>query len=269
MVQKLLGEINDYNLEGVRICLEQGIDCNRAGRGETPLRAAVTRGADDELILLLLNYGADINRGNRSGETPLMLAARMGYPGIVRLLLRHGASVDAQDKGGNTALIDAVINDYFSLQELIGAGADIHHKNHAGLTPLDYAFNSQQYSSAYFLIQAGAKVEVAKFSSERHAETAAYWILHSAPALYAVEAGDYGLLKAQLERGTPTGTLRGDDSKEPLLVTASQRNHLDLVRLLLENGADVHIQAAGGRTALKVAKNEEVIHLLQEYGAES
>ena len=104
MVQKLFDEINDYNLEGVRICLEQGIDCNRAGHGETPLRVAVTRGADDEPILLLLNHGADINRGSRSGEIPLIPAARMGYPGIVRLLLKHEAGVHIQSAGGRTAL---------------------------------------------------------------------------------------------------------------------------------------------------------------------
>ncbi len=268
MLQRLSDEIDQDNLDGVLACLEQGADYNSARRdGETPLRATVARGADDELILLILNHGADINRGNRSGETPLMLAARMGYPGIVRLLLRQRALVDAQDKGGSTALMNAVMSDYYSLQELIGAGADVHHKNSIGLTPLDYAFNSKQYSSAYFLIQAGAQVELAKFSSERHAEAAVYWVLHSAPALYAVEAGDHGLLKTQLEQGTPTGTRRGDDSKEPLLVTASERGHLSLVRLLLENGADVHVQSAGGRTPLKAAKSEDVIQLLRECGA--
>lgn len=263
----LFDEINNYNLNGVLACLEQGADPNSAKRGQTPLQAAVARGADDELLLLLLNRGADINLANRSGETPLMLAARMGFPGIVRLLLKNGVQVDKEDKGGSTALMDAVMNDYFSLQELIVAGADLHHQNKIGLTPLDYAYNSQQYSSAYFLLEAGARVERAKFNSERHAKASTYWVLHSAPALHAAELGDYALLKRQLGLGTPTDTRRGDDSKEPLLVTASQYGHCDLVRLLMENGADVHIQSAGGRTALKVARSQKMIELLRECGA--
>lgn len=263
----LFDEINQYNLNGVLACVEQGANPNLVKRGQTPLQAAVSRGADDELILLLLNRGADINLTNRSGETPLMLAARMGYPGIVRLLLENGAQVNDEDKGGSTALMDAVMNDHYSLQELIRAGADLHHQNKIGLTPLDYAYNSQQYGSAYCLVEAGAQVERAKFNSERRAKVATYWVLHSAPALHAVELGDYALLKMQLEQGTPTDTRRGDDSKEPLLVTASEYGHCALVRLLLENGADVHIQSAGGRTALKVAKSQEIIELLREHGA--
>jgi len=262
----LFNEIEQESLSGVLVALEQGADCNRAKRGVTPLQAVVTRGAADELILVLLSHGAEIDRANRFEVTPLMLAATMGYPGIVRLLLKQGATVDAQDKGGSTALMKAVMNDYFSLQELIHAGADLHHQNQIGLTPLDFAYNSQQWSSAFFLCQAGARVDRAKFSTQRHANAATYWVLHSAPALHAVMVGDHALLKTQLEQGTPTGTRRGDDSKEPLLVTASQFGHADLVRLLLEFGADVGIQAAGGRTAMKVAKNQQIVEILQKYG---
>ena len=55
----------------------------------------------------------------------------------------------------------------------------------------------------------------------------------------------------------------------PLAVAVSQDN-LEMVRLLLENGADVNLRIANGATSvLQIAKSESVRQLLQSRGAVS
>ena len=51
---------------------------------------------------------------------------------------------------------------------------------------------------------------------------------------------------------------------------ASQNGHTEIVRLLLEYGADVNIKAKNGKTSLRIAKqkgNTQIIELLEKAGA--
>ena len=55
------------------------------------------------------------------------------------------------------------------------------------------------------------------------------------------------------------------------LILAASRNHYDVVRYLLENGADANAKDTDDKTALMVAKEEghkECVQLLQKAGAE-
>jgi ankyrin repeat protein len=55
------------------------------------------------------------------------------------------------------------------------------------------------------------------------------------------------------------------------LMLASQWGHKEVVKLLLDNGADVNAKADDGWTALMLASekgNKEIVELLISYGAE-
>ena len=63
-------EINNENITGVRLLLEQGISGSFSRYGISSLTVAIGRGGDREIIDLLIQHGADVNKLDRSGKTP-------------------------------------------------------------------------------------------------------------------------------------------------------------------------------------------------------
>ena len=51
------------------------------------------------------------------------------------------------------------------------------------------------------------------------------------------------------------------------LLTAAKRGHAEIVKLLLQHGADKLLVNADGRTALELAKSEPIAALLRSWGA--
>jgi ankyrin repeat protein len=112
---------------------------NKNNRGNTPLIMAV-RGANKDVVELLLNAGAKVDIQNSDGKTALITAAEMGFGYIVKLLLDAGAVVDMNDNDGNTALITAVKNDYINVVALlVYKGVDVTIINNERKTALDIA----------------------------------------------------------------------------------------------------------------------------------
>jgi ankyrin repeat protein len=128
-------EINNENIAGVRLLLEQGISGSFSRYGISSLTIAIGRGGNREIIDLLIQHGADVNKVDRSCKTQIMIAIGMGYCDPVGTFLRHGAKVDAVDKHGCTALFYASYEE--SLGPLMRASADLNHRNVDGRHPLD------------------------------------------------------------------------------------------------------------------------------------
>src|SRR6185369_11412298 len=123
--------------------------------GATPLLLAA-RTADAELMRLLASLGADPRLTNEDGTTPLMVAAGIGTqspgedPGTepevleaVAVALELGNDVNAVDKNGETAMHGAAYKQVPSTaQYLLDHGAKIevfNRKNTHGWTPLRIA----------------------------------------------------------------------------------------------------------------------------------
>ena len=112
---------------------------DKAGRSELHYAAL-----DDatERVAALLSDGFDPSLRDREGFTPLHFAAQQNSISAARLLLEAGAAVDATNKLGNTPLWAAVLSstdggDLISL--LRDNGADPHHTNEAGQSPIGLA----------------------------------------------------------------------------------------------------------------------------------
>ena len=95
----MAAECNDT--EGVRKCIEQGIDLDaRDLYGWTPLMASACAGAF-EATEALLDAGADTSVADRSGNTCMRLAAKNGHRGVSVLIRNHHAVKveETQSKG--------------------------------------------------------------------------------------------------------------------------------------------------------------------------
>jgi ankyrin repeat protein len=144
--------------ETVRLLLQAGADINTPDTfiGLTPLmNAAGNRNV--EAVKLLLAKGAQVNAVSKTeglpkiqtgtvefgGWTPLLMASAFGPPEAVKVLLDAGARIDAQDYRGFTPLMLAIGTDRYdrrTVNLLLGHGADLRPKNHAGETALDWAY---------------------------------------------------------------------------------------------------------------------------------
>jgi ankyrin repeat protein len=179
----------------------------------------------------------------------LVEAAGEGRLDEVRQLLATGVDVNAP-AGGGTALSDAAATDRVEVvRELLAAGADPMIPTNEGLMPLSCA---RLPEVARLLIEAGAPVDC----RNRYGTTALFLNAHA-----GVELAD--LL---LSRGADVEAAN-DDGVTPL-IWAAWRDRPEVVRRLLEAGADPNRRCRKGRTALHRTNKPETIRLLIRAGAD-
>lgn len=122
--------------------------------GATSLFRAA-RGGDLAMTELLLEHGALVELPTEGGVTPLIVAA--GYRAsaidtrgrfrteaqaveVAKRLLAAGADVNGQENNGQTAIFGAATNGWNDMVQLLADhGADLHHEDSNGNTPLDVA----------------------------------------------------------------------------------------------------------------------------------
>jgi ankyrin repeat protein len=143
--------------------VKQGLDPNSKNeQGDTLLHVAVEYTALD-IIYYLIEKGALTNVRNKHGYSPLHYAAGLKHwmaATIVDVLIKNNAFVDIPNNQGIPPLFYAVYNsDFLTVNELIGAGADVNFKQNDLVTPLMCACNAANKEMVSFLIKAGARID--------------------------------------------------------------------------------------------------------------
>lgn len=114
---------------------------DRDREGRTDLHYAALEN-DTQRIRELVDRGADASAADISGMTPLHFAAQQTAVDAVELLIAAGADVNAVDGHGNGPLWTATFNSRGEtrlVEMLCRAGADPHHANNTGRSPMDLA----------------------------------------------------------------------------------------------------------------------------------
>src|SRR5665213_1640767 len=233
--------------------------------GVTPLYLAC-QNADPAMIERLLKAGADANAVSTEGETALMTVARTGVVEAAKVLLDHGAKVDAREQWhGQTALMWAVDDQHPAMvKELIAHGADVNavsDVNHwerqktaeprdkwlplGGLTPLLFAARQGCVECEQVLLDAGAKIDTTYPDGispvliaiiNGHYDAAAFLLNKGADPNLADETGRTALFSA-----VDFNTMPVSNRPSPRVID-NQMTSLDLIKLLLDKGANVNAQ---------------------------
>jgi uncharacterized protein len=269
-------------LDSVKLLLERGAVVDAADQAfrQTALMVAVRENHPD-VVALLIDRGADVNAATRTGPvpawvlpnsvpgfghgvgivrgglpdrgsrppipgamSPLLYAARDGRLDIVRMLLGAKAAVDQTDANGITPLIEAITNNHVDVARLlIEHGADVNAADWYGRTALWAAVETRNMDvdNATFVnsIDRGPFIDLIRTLLEREAN----------PNIRMKEVPP---IRRQFLR--ITGSLSWVDfiGQTPFL-TAALSGDVEVMRLLLEHGADPHIATVGGTTALMAA----------------
>jgi ankyrin repeat protein len=259
------------SLESMKLLIDHKADVNAANTGGvTALMMSVT---DIDKVRLLVEHGADVNAATKRGRTPLILAALSdGSAPIVRLLMAKGANPKAVDALKVTSLRAAAGGgDTETIRMLIEAGVPVDDPDFAGFTPLMGAAFGGNIPAVKLLLSKGANINaVSGDGAFQKVKAGTIALGNWTPLLAAATLGSPEMIKTLLDAGANVNARDVRGMTPLMLAVATDRQNIDVIRLLIGRKADVNVRSLAGETALDWAKkigNPAVVGALERAGA--
>ena len=269
----------DYDM--VKYLLDKGANPNTANNeNKTALMIAIANNNFD-ISKLLIQQGANINTKDEYGYTALMRAAMIGSYEMVKFLLENDANINTKDNDGNTVLYyNIYYADYGELENakkifnlLIKYGADVNTKNNYGASLLNISYRAstalaQNREMFKVLVENGFDLESRIDGGEHSPDDYDY-----TPLMIAAAINDYDIVKFLVEKGADVNAkthFEYSSVETPLLLSLYNENS-SIAEYLINNGADINVTNEDGETPLMYASkvhNIKVIELLIQKGAD-
>jgi len=227
---------------------------------------------DQEAIQQLLKNGADIH--NVAVTSALETAIRIGDLDVLKLLLAADANPNARDRKGMSLLMQAVGEERFApVQALVDAGADVNARDHTGLSVLELVHGYEAQPILKLLLARGVKVNARGRYGPMLVDLAGMRWFRSIP-----RGGD-SFRPAHTEpahkKKEISSFLVGNNSYAQEIANyqfgESEEQEAQLIKILLEGGANVNAHSARGHTALMSAAVNEYdlnVKTLLAFGAD-
>ncbi|EQB52360.1 hypothetical protein CGLO_08024 [Colletotrichum gloeosporioides Cg-14] len=269
--------------EVAALLVKDGAEKDARGRdGDTPLHYTAVHGHDG-IAALLIEEGAAKDVKGRDDNTPLHYAAMYGHQKVAALLIEEGAEKEAKNEHGETPLDHAARNNHYEVAALLVKGGaekearcgyyqtplllasergnmdivrmlvelNVNVKPQSEdrqyrLTPLQSAAQNGHANIVRILLDSGAKIDTLDTCQK-------------SPLRLAIEEGHTDAAKELIDEGADVNEKMFDIHEflrfdgDTLLHIAGSHANADLVRLLLENGADKQVKNEPGRTARSAA----------------
>ena len=206
-----------------------------------------------------LNNGTDINSKDPSGMPALFIAVEKNQLSATKFLLENGAYPDITDKENDTPLMRAM---YYNRPEiaklLIEYGANVNTSYNDDFV-LTWATFNNYTDIVRLLIEKGANIEC-------------YNPVGCTPLIIASN-GNYEICEFLIQNGADVNARRSKTSNKDWtsLMYASYDSKLDIMKLLLENGALIDIRTPSLHSAYLIAAQygtPDAVELLINNGAE-
>jgi ankyrin repeat protein len=266
------------NVAAAQLLLDHGaaVDAKEKFGGQTALMWASAR-RHPKMMELLVAKGADVNARSTDrnyqrhvqaegrpknldsgGLTPLLYAARENCTACVEVLVKSKADIDLPDPDGVSPLLVAIMNSNWDLaRQLILAGADVNQWDVFGEAPL------------YMAVDLRSRIDGGRASIDSPNTTTGLAIVKLLLA-HGADPNMQLFFKPANARGT-TAT-RGATP----LIRAANNADLEVVKLLLEQGADATVYLADRQTPIHAVlsgrateqQSLELIRLLQKAGTD-
>ncbi|XP_071842194.1 uncharacterized protein [Apostichopus japonicus] len=232
--------------------LSVAVDCHRATAqdtdGDTPLHIAIVQEQTDlayiqRLIHLVKMSGKSLDIFNYMQQTPLHLAAITNNIEVIRIMLESGANPNEADRNGQTTIHHACYNRNSPCMSVIFKYStfkiDLEKKNFNGHSALHVAVDKRDKVLVRMLLENGANVNA---MDSRNGWT---------PLFIAVANQDIGMLGILVEFRAKVNAQ--SYSGNSALHIATGRGYTDVVKVLVQYGADLSLKNSHWETPVNVA----------------
>lgn len=240
------------------LALNEGAKLLKSGFSSTMFVEYASNG-DIAKMQNALNNGADINAKDPGGMPALFIAVEENQLSATKFLLENGAYPDITDKENDTPLMRAM---YYNRPEiaklLIEYGANVNTSYNDDFV-LTWATFNNYTDIVRLLIEKGANIEC-------------YNPVGYTPLIIA-SYGNYEICEFLIQNGADVNARRSKTSNKDWtsLMYASYYSKLDIMNLLLENGALIDIRTPSLHSAYLIAAQygtPDAVELLINNGAE-
>ena len=225
--------------------------------GNTCLHAAVDGNCRKAALQKIIQSGVSVDAANNKGQTALISACYTASTDSVKFLLESAADPNISDPEGYTSLHAAVrgccINE--TLLEIIKHKAYLDAQNKTGQTALLLACLLGQHDSVTTLLKAGSITNIPDNDGDRSLHTA------------VLGGCSKKIIKTIIRHGSDVNAT--NKGKVTALMTACQASNANVIKVLLNAGADPNTVDANGYTCLHYAggSNQDVFQTIIDYGA--
>ena len=255
---------------------------------------AIDKFPTEEKAIELISYGADVNmKDDNDSRTPLELASKMGYLKLVKELIKQGADVNFREEEGDIdALYYAVESEknyhLEVVKELLNAGADTgiiygtKEENKDNILNVaiigrcnlekvklltehgaDINYSNFEYGPVIAVAISKGSIDIVKYLVSQGVDPAmtytngysysgkSYSLLNAAVGNKTTEIAEY-----LIEQGADINTQTDSVSDLPLIFVALRAENIELLKLLIEKGADTSVVDKDGKTIFDLAKEQ-------------
>ena len=264
---------------------------------ELTLLEAVTAGNNEAVEFLLQLETVNIDHTNEEGKTALMLACEKGHEDIVHSLLSAGANVNIQDNNGWTALMIAIEHNYISIiHMLLQANANPHlklsdgsnavmiasyHGNYVVVDLLiskgvDYKYQQEDGWNAFMLACQKGHTQIVELLLKEKVDPNVQEKDGWNAFMLACRNGQTQIVeqllnsKEQVVIKKNINVKNKNGSTALMIACDTEKEHSEIVQLLLDAGADPNAKGKHGKTALASAMNSgnrTILRKLLKFGA--
>ncbi|MCP5062773.1 MAG: hypothetical protein GY936_09940 [Ignavibacteriae bacterium] len=255
-IPKILTAIKNKNLKKLNLLVNKN-NANAFDSVGVNLLTHAVMTKDLNIVKLFIDKGADPNLQNNtsSQSTPLMMATNDETIEIARHLIRSGADINLQDKNGDPAIHWSAYSGEIDLTKLLlDKGAKTNLKSIHADGVMQVALKEWQDSIVTLLIEYDKGIIIVNQKNK--------------PLIDAVRKNDIQSVEKYLNKKN-SNTI--DEAGTSLLIIASKNGYINIVKLLLQNGANINAMNLAGHTALNKAvwlKKNRIAKYLIEQGAD-